>query len=305
VQRQVTNSISLQAAYVSTLAHCLPLTVDANYPVLTPTATTQDVDQRRPYKPLNTLSSIGVVKSILNSAYHGLQISGEKRASRTFFLRGYYSFGKSLDFIDSQKSTTQVPEDWNNIGLDRGRTSNDRRHNASISGVWKLDYFRRSPLALRSIAGGWSITAITTLRSGGPLTVTAGSDRNFDGNSTDRADLVGVPFLDPNRPRSDVVAKWFNTAAFSSVTQARNGFDGTSGRGIMDGPGLKNVDMGIYRDFRIMEGKTLTFRMETTNAFNLVNLSNPAVGANATATFGRISTANQMRLIQLGLRFKF
>jgi hypothetical protein len=45
--------------------------------------------------------------------------------------------------------------------------------------------------------------------------------------------------------------------------------------------------------------------METTNAFNLVNLSNPAVGANATATFGRISTANQMRLIQLGLRFKF
>src|SRR5262249_21640518 len=64
VQRQITNSISLQAAYVSTLAHRLPVTVDANYPVLTPTATTQDVDQRRPYRPLNTLSTIGVVKSI-------------------------------------------------------------------------------------------------------------------------------------------------------------------------------------------------------------------------------------------------
>jgi len=94
-------------------------------------------------------------------------------------------------------------------------------------------------------------------------------------------------------------------AAFSSVTQARNNFDGTSGRGIMDGPGFKKVDMGIYRDFRIQEQKKLTFRMEMSNAFNIVNLSNPATGSNATATFGRISTANQMRLVQLGLRFTF
>ena len=38
---------------------------------------------------------------------------------------------------------------------------------------------------------------------------------------------------------------------------------------------LKNVDLGIYRDFRITERKSLTFRAEMSNAFNLVNLSNP------------------------------
>jgi hypothetical protein len=305
VQRQVTQTISVQAAYVGTLAHRLPVTVDANYPVLTPTATTANVDQRRPYQPLNTLSTIGITKSILNSAYHGLQLTGEKRASRNFSVKGYYTFGKSLDFIDSQHSTTQTPEDWNNINLDRGRTINDRRHNAVISGIWRLDYFRRSPLALRSVAGGWTLTAITSMRSGTPLTITAGSDRNFDGNNTDRADLIGNPFLDPNRPRNQVVAEWFNTAAFSSITQARNSYDGTAGRGILDGPGLKNVDMGIYRDFRVAEAKTLTFRLEMTNAFNLVNLSNPSTGANSSATFGRISTANAMRLIQMGLRLRF
>ncbi|MGH9666054.1 MAG: hypothetical protein ACRD9L_16635, partial [Bryobacteraceae bacterium] len=62
------------------------------------------------------------------------------------------------------------------------------------------------------------------------------------------ADLIGSPFLDPNRPRSQVVSEWFNTSVFFSQTQASNGFDGTVGLGILDGPGLKNVDLGIYRE---------------------------------------------------------
>jgi hypothetical protein len=155
------------------------------------------------------------------------------------------------------------------------------------------------------VAGGWSLAAIASLRSGTPLTVTAGNDRNFDGNSTDRADLVGNPFLDPNRPRSQVVSEWFNPAAFSSVTQASNSFDGTAGRGIVDGPGSKNVDMGIYRDFHVTEKNTLMFRMEMTNAFNLVNLSNPQTSASNTTTIGHITTANAMRQVQFGLRLRF
>jgi hypothetical protein len=305
VQRQVTSTISVQAAYVGTLTHRLPLTVDQNYPVLTPTANTGNVDSRRPYQPLNTLSTIGLTKSILNAAYHGLQITGEKRYSKSFSLKGYYTFGKSLDFIDSQHSTTLAPEDWNNIRLDRGRTVNDRTHSFVISGIWRLDYFQSTPKLVRNVAGGWSLAVINSMRSGTPLTITAGSDRNFDGNSTDRADLIGDPYLDPHRPRSQVVSQWFNPKAFSSQTQARNSFDGTSGRGILDGPGLKNVDLGIYREFRIAEGKTLLFRTEMTNGFNLVNLSNPGTSANNTSQIGVITTAGPMRQLQLGLKLRF
>lgn len=73
---------------------------------------------------------------------------------------------------------------------------------------------------MRAIAGGWSLAAINTFRSGTPLTITAGNDVNFDGNNNDRADLIGNPFLDPNRPRSQVVDQWFNSVAFSRTTQA-------------------------------------------------------------------------------------
>jgi len=41
------------------------------------------------------------------------------------------------------------------------------------------------------------------------------------------------------------------------------------------------------------------------NAFNMVNLSNPRTNAGSSSTFGKITTANPMRQVQLGLRFAF
>ena len=304
IQRQVGRDVSVTAAYVSNLTHRIPIAPDLNYRVLSAGATTGNVNDRRPYLA-GTLSTINMMKSILNSAYHGLQISGERRYARNFSLKGFYTFGKGLDVVNTQNSTLQQATDWNNIRLDRGRANNDRTHTATISGVWESNYFNRSSRIIRLIANGWSLAAIATMRSGTPLTITSGTDVNFDGQNNDRADLVGDPWLDPNRPRSAVVDQWFNIAAFNRVTQAINSYAGTAGRNIIDGPGLKNVDMTIARTFKISERKSLQFRGEATNAFNLVNLSNPGTGANNATTFGRISTARPMRQAQLGLKLVF
>ena len=303
MQRQVGRDTSFTVAYVSTLVHRIPTTVDANYPVLTSTATTNNVDSRRPYLP-GVLSSIGLSKSILNSSYHGFQLTGEKRYSRNVSVKGFYSFGKGLDVTNSQASTTGVTSatDWNNLRLDRGRTSNDRSHRFTVNGIWRLNYVRNAPGLVRAVAGGWSLSFIGSALSGTPLTITAGSDRNLDGNNNDRANLVGDPHLDANRPRNELVDRFFNTAAFA---QPVNGTTGTAGRSIIDGPGLKNVDLGIFRDFRVREGKVLQFRGEMSNAFNLVNLSNPSTGQSAPATFGKVSSAGPMRQVQMGLRFTF
>src|SRR4051794_18815963 len=233
VQRQLRRDTSVTVSYVGNLTHRIPVSPDLNYPVLTAGATTANVNQRRLYLP-GILSTILVTKSILNSAYHGLQMTAEKRMSRNFSVKGYYTFGKGLDYINTQSSQEQVATDWNNIALDRGRANNDRTHSAVISGIWDLRYVGHAPRVVRAIAGGWSLSGIATFRSGLPLTITAGSDRNFDGTNNDRADLVGNPWLDPNRSRSEVVSAWFNTAAFSSVTQAIHSFDGTAGRNIID-----------------------------------------------------------------------
>ncbi len=304
IQRQVTRQTSFTVAYVSNLTHRIPAIEDVNYPILTSTATTANVNARRPYLP-GTLASIGVTKSILNSAYHGLQLTGERRFANHFTAKGFYTFGKGLDEVNTQSSTLQQATDWNNIALDRGRANNDRTHSAVLSGVWDLNYFSKAPRVLRLVANGWSLAAISSFRSGTPLTITSGTDQNLDGTNNDRADLIGNPGLDPNRPRSQVVAQWFNIAAFSRTVQAIHSFDGTAGRNIIDGPGLKNVDMTIARTFRLAERKTLQFRGEATNAFNIVNLNNPGTSAGTTATFGKITTARNMRQAQLGMKLAF
>ncbi len=59
IQREITRTTSLTVAYVNNLTHRIPAIQDMNYPVLTATATTANVNARRPYLP-NTLSSIGI-----------------------------------------------------------------------------------------------------------------------------------------------------------------------------------------------------------------------------------------------------
>ena len=83
-----------------------------------------------------------------------------------------------------------------------------------------------------------------------------------------------------------------------------NGTDGTAGRNILDAPGSKNIDLGLFRDFHITERMKLQARGEFTNAFNMVNLSAPTLTFSS-ALFGQIRNARDMRQVQLGLRLTF
>jgi hypothetical protein len=300
VQRQLTRDFGVTAAYVSTLGHKFRLNRDANYPVFRAGATTGNVNARRPILP-GQLSVISLVESITNSSYHGLQLTTEKRLTSNVSFKAFYTFGKALDTAGSQSDTSDSVQNFNNIRADRGRADSDRRHNFVMSGIWRINYFNGWHRAARAVVGGWSLSAIVSLRSGRPLTITNGSDANLDGNNNDRANLVGDPVLDHNRPRNEVVSRWFNTAAFAAVPVGTNG---TSARNFIDGPGLKNVDLGIFRDFNMTERFKLQFRAEATNAFNIVNLNNPVTARNS-AQFGQIRDARTMREIQLGLRLTF
>jgi hypothetical protein len=164
-----------------------------------------------------------------------------------------------------------------------------------------MNYFGKVNPVLRTLINDWELSGIVTFQSGLPFNVTAGSDINLDGNNNDRPLLVGDPFLDPNRSRSDVTNAWFNTAAFAKPA---TGTDGNTARNLLTAPGVKNVDMGLFRNFRFTERMTLQARGEFTNAFNLVNLSGPTTTLSS-AQFGKIVSAAAMRGVQLGLRLTF
>lgn len=300
VQKELFRSYSITASYVGALGRRLPASLDRNYPVFTATATTANVNARRPYQP-GVIGSARVLESIFNSDYHGLQMSGEKRGA-TFSVKASYTFGKALEDLDYQGGGLPAVQNSNRPELERGRTSADRTHVFGLATVWKPSYFENSAPVLKAVLNDWTLSAIVTLQSGAPLTISSGQDRNLDGLTTDRADINGDPKLDGGRPREELIELWFNTAVFS---QPALGNDGTAGRSIVDGPGVRNVDLGVFRDIRLPGRAMVQFRVEATNVFNFVNLSNPGTALNAPATFGKIRTARDMRRIQLGVRVSF
>jgi hypothetical protein len=300
VEKELLRSFSMSASYVGALGRNLPASIDNNYPVYGPGATTANVNARRPYQP-GTIGQARVLESIFASDYHALQFSAERRGTR-FSAKAYYTFGKALEDLDYQGGGLPAVQNSNRPELERGRTSADRTHVFTFSGVWKLDGYSTDTRAVNALINGWTISTIVTLQSGVPLTISSGLDRNFDGLTNDRADIIGDPKLDPDRPREEVIEQWFNTAAFA---QPAIGFDGTSARSIVEGPGVKNIDLGVFRDIGLMGRTLLQLRLEATNVFNIVNLQNPGTSLNAPATFGKIRSARDMRRIQLGARVSF
>jgi hypothetical protein len=98
------------------------------------------------------------------------------------------------------------------------------------------------------------------------------------------------------------VDAWFDVKSFQAVP---SGTFGNSGRNILRGPGLVNVDMALHRRFALRGTSAVEARWEVFNAFNAVQLGLPDSNI-ANKTAGTISRlAGDPRVMQFALRFLF
>jgi hypothetical protein len=199
---------------------------------------------------------------------------------------------------------------------ERGPSDNDQRNTSSISGVYKIDYYHGDSLFARNLANGWKLSAISLFNSGTPFNITTGSDMNLDGYNNDRPDLVPGRTKDSiilNKHRNRFVIAntgWFDQTAFVAngpgVTGGigPGGADGNVPRDYLVGPGFRDIDLAVERDFALPHGMGFQFRVEATNAFNMVSLNNPNSSLSS-ATFGKITAAAPNRILQFGARITF
>ena len=305
VQRQLTSALSVTGAYVGTLSHNLPFGRDVNYPLPTPTATNvgANVLTRRP----NTaFGAVTMLTSHQTANYHALQVTSQMRMTHHLSFTAFYTFSKTLSGVQLHNNTTQGgAQNFNNLGLDHGRADTDQRHVFTASFNYRPDYYNGSNPFWRHLLNGWAISPIIKLRSGLPFTITNGSvDANLDGQTNDRAQVIGDPHID-----NPTALQWFNTAAFKqNPLVTGKPVDGNASRNILDAPGFRVVDLAVSRDFSINERIKLRFRAEATNAFNMVNLGTPGASVpsgTTSTTFGVIRLGQAMRRMQLGLRLTF
>jgi hypothetical protein len=89
---------------------------------------------------------------------------------------------------------------------------------------------------------------------------------------------------------------YFDTSAFAPVTTANFG---NAGFNSLVGPGIVDLDVGLFRDFPVSDRVKFQFRAEAYNATNTPHWSNPASNVSA-AGFGLITSTNGSNLGRSG-----
>ena len=242
--------------------------------------------------------------SIGNSNYNSFQVSLRHASDRLNLLLAY-TFSKSID----QASSISDPIDPFNFSRTRALSAWDLKHDLVATYEYQLPlehWFKRAG----KWSSGWSLSGITRLSSGFPVTISSNSDNSLMGSLPNGVNnhSLDLPDFTPgslnlNRdPRNGL--GYFNTALF---TDNGLGTPGSASRRSFHGPGMVNFDLALLRTFHWPESKTLQFRFETFNTFNHAQFFGPAaVNGNFTSgTFGQVVRAAPPRLVQLAFKFSF
>ena len=276
-------------------------------------------------------SNITNQETSANSNYNSLQVTVSKRFSDGLYFQNAYTWSHCIDNSSGLRSNTR----YNNPSADRGNCDQDIRHRNVLSYIYELPLYKDQHGFAGKILGGWQLSGVTALQTGTPFNITEPTDRSLSGAGSDRPDWVGTGQLEFHNPRNTDTSlggpnRAFNGTGGGSATAATNPFfrrvgSGTSfcftgcpvgfvsttparfgslGRNVFHGPGKINFDVTMIKRTKIGENKILEFRSEFFNVFNHVNFGNPN-GNIGNVNFGRITTSDEPRLIQFGLKFHF
>jgi hypothetical protein len=315
IQRELAPSTTLSVAYVGTKGVHLDDLVDIN----AGSPGTTDVTVARPYP---FFAQIFQLQTNQISSYNGLQVSAERRARGLSFLASY-TYSHALD--ENTSSPGSPLANPYNLRADYGDSDLNVPNRFVASANYQLPF--KADGALNPWVQGWQVNAILQYFDGIPFSVT--SANGVGDGLTPRSETVpglGNGSLSPGK-RS--LQEWFNTSAFVSIPLTgplANGQWGDSGRNILQGPGTKNVDFSVFKNFQLAESKVLQIRGEFFNLFNTPQFNNPSATAptpSATSTtlvpnitagsaYGTISSAGSpttfqriSREIQLAVKFTF
>ena len=303
-EREVLPSMMVRLGYVGTKATHLKTEYDQNPPIYDPklslTQNRANIDDRRPVKDFLTISRW---MHGLNSSYHALQVSVDKRYSRNFTVNASYTWSKNLDYASSNGfGGSRGVNNPFNFFFSRGNSDYSRTHRFVNSFVWDLPRLKGKPTA-DAILGNWRLSSIITFMSGRPFNIGA-SNNSIAGAGSARVDLIGsgYPILDTGRSKGDKLDAYFDKTRFANP--APNTY-GTLGRNILFGPGFSNIDTSLAKGWRLPflgeQGK-VEYRFEAFNTLNATQLANPTTGL-TNPNFGKItSTAGDPRILQMALK---
>jgi Carboxypeptidase regulatory-like domain/TonB-dependent Receptor Plug Domain/TonB dependent receptor len=304
---------------------------DTNAPAFLNGTCSGPLNQVRPYLGYY---AVDAMEPIFGSNYNSLQFKATKRFKGKTYVDANYTW--SRDLTNAQADYGFIQNAYN-INGDYGRAADDRTQVLTIDGVLEEPWFREQKDLVGRVLGGWEISAIYTANTGLPLTATASSFTlgayNLPGGATSiyngrvntayNTDNAGLGVLgntdaglrpdqigDPNHGHNVKIhnkgyhALWFYTGAFQNPNPSTNtSAPGNEHRGVIEGPGFATADLGVYRNFRIVERMNFQFRAEAFNATNHTNVQSVTTAEGS--TFGEVTGYRDARIVQFAGKITF
>ncbi len=321
VEQDLGRNTVLTVGYDGTKGTHLITGVDANQPRPSADASSNPAT-RRPYP---NFGSFGYAFPGGNSDFNALEASLQKRFSNGLTYLVSYTWSHSIDtsplcvLLGNTGAGGDCFRNFYDRQIDRGNSSFDVRNHLASDFIYNLpvgrgEAFGRNWSGLKNQAlGDWRLTGLLQFQSGYHFTpVTSADPANsptYQGVA--RPNLVANP-LDFSYGQSQQAAMgcpvghqskecFFNPAAF---TLANPGQFGNAGRNILVGPGLADVDFGLFKEFPFGEDRRVQFRAEFFNLFNHPNFGLPD-NLLESSTFSRPLTASAGRDIQFAMKIMF
>jgi hypothetical protein len=292
IERQLPSNVLVRAAYVGSRSTHLTETMNLDPAPF-------DAGGKKGTLRLNTIvASLGITPSNLfsqvqqdsqdiNSYYHSLQLSAEKRMTHGLTILSSYTWSKSIDDLPAGEGVTGFDtafsaRPWDDPlrhQFDRGPSDFDHTHRFVSSFVWELPGFSRSRGFVRGALGGWQYSGLVAAQTGRPFTVLQGAELSGTGLGQDRGTLLtGVsPYGNAQCGMTPNCVSWLNKAAFATAATA--GTYGATGKNAFRMPGKYSWDMGLSKSITFTERWKLQFRAEFFNVFNRVNFFDEEVAS--------------------------
>jgi hypothetical protein len=215
-----------------------------------------------------------VFSPVASANYNALQAELNRQFSGGTLVKVSYTFSKAINLTDGTTGSLlfNYPD---YVGRNRALAGYDRTSNLRVAWVASLPFGPGKRWGHGRVGGlilgGWQVNGIFSAYSGTPFTVSAAATSlNAPGNSQ-TADQVKSEVI--RLGGVGAASPYFDPTAFAAVTQVRFG---TSGRNILRGPGLVNLDGALFRNFNVTERTKFQFRFEAYNLSNTPHFNNPS-----------------------------
>ena len=250
-------------------------------------------------RPNQLWGEVRVFQNDMIANYHAVSFILRQMMSHGLQMTAHYTWSRTRDQTDhSNNNDGRATQDPYNPMADYGPAYWDVPHRFVASYVYELPFFKESqqPI-LKYVVAGWQVSGITTIESGRPFDVRIGQDVANTGHMPQRPDMIGTP----TENCGEVLVNCISADAFRMPAPFTYG---NTPRNILRGPGRIITDLGLTKNFSLVGRSQFQLRIEMFNLFNRANFNNPNATF-GTANFGRITSAQNMRQMQLGARVLF